>query len=161
MKNTSCFESEGTFFWDTWYSLQRSINIITGYMRSGHLNLKSYIKWIKMKGIQYKSISVFWYFSTCFTKDKQKKDLLDLASLALLHYSQTLASFYPLVCLFLQHLKCLKHYVFVGHKSCTIEMLTLSPMHRCCTNMAHFNGMEALASDPFWHWSKEPSSQSP
>ena len=36
-----------------------------------------------------------------------------------------------------------------------------STMHRFCTNMAHFNGMEALASDPFWHWSKEPSSQSP
>ena len=36
-----------------------------------------------------------------------------------------------------------------GHKFCTIEMLTLVRVHRFCSNMAHFNGIDALTSDQF------------
>ena len=41
------------------------------------------------------------------------------------------------------------HYVFVGHKNCTIEMLTLVRVHRFCSNMAHFKDMDTHISDPF------------
>ena len=40
---------------------------------------------------------------------------------------------------------CVMNLVF---KIYTIEMLTFLPMHRFCSNIAHFNGMEALTSDP-------------
>ena len=34
-------------------------------------------------------------------------------------------------------------------KPTPLKMLTFSPMHRFCSNMAHFKGIEALISDQF------------
>ena len=34
-------------------------------------------------------------------------------------------------------------------KPTPLKMLTFYPLHRFCSNMAHFKGIEALISDPF------------